>query len=125
MLNSDPFPAILCGLITGLIVTLLNNKLKKRLNKNQVIDSQGVIFTFFIAALIGGFYSAILTAVYPYPSKVPTSVNTWTYYWPDQWLPLGRSKIGQGALQVAATLWSIGIGLLSAIAPALIFYFTT
>jgi hypothetical protein len=40
-------------------------------------------------------------------------------------LPSGRSKIGQGALQVAATFWSIGIGLLSAIAPAIIFYFTT
>jgi hypothetical protein len=39
-------------------------------------------------------------------------------------LPSGRSKIGQGALQAVATLWSIGIGLLSAIAPAIIFYFT-
>lgn len=51
---------------------------KKPLNNPAVFDSHGTLFTFFIAALIGGLYSAILAAVYPYPSEVPTSVSTWT-----------------------------------------------
>lgn len=106
-------------------MTILNNKLKIPLNRNSVFDTHGVLYAFFVAALIGGFYSAILSAVYPYPTDIPTSVNTWTNNGPNQWLPSQRSKIGQGALQVAATFWSIGIGLLSAIAPAIIFYFTT
>jgi hypothetical protein len=109
----------------GIIVTVFNNKLKKSLNKNSVFDVHGILYTFFISSLFGGLYSAILAAVYPYPSDIPTSANTFTNSGPDQWLPFDRSKIGQGALQVAATFWSIGIGLLSAIAPALIFYFTT
>lgn len=104
---------------------MLNNKVKIPLNNPSVYDTNGILFTFFVASLIGGFYSAILSAVYPYPSDVPTSVNTWTTDAPDQWLPSDRSKIGQGALQVAATFWSIGIGILSAIAPAFIFYFLT
>lgn len=68
ILNPDPFPAILCGLLVGAIVTLLNNKLKKKLNKNSVIDTHGALYTFFFSSLFGGFYSAILTAVYPYPT---------------------------------------------------------
>jgi hypothetical protein len=111
-------------LIAGLIVTLFNHKLKKPLNRNSVVDTHGVLYTFFIASLYGAIYISILTAVYPYPSDVPTSVNTWTSG-PNQWLPSGRSKIGQGALQIAAGFWSIGIGLLSAIAPAIVIYFTT
>lgn len=31
----------------------------------------------------------------------------------------------QGGLQLAATFWSIGMGMLSSVATALIFYFTT
>jgi len=108
-----------------LIVTLFNNKLKIGLNNPSVKDTHGVLYAFWISSLIGGFYSGILSAVYPYPSDVPTSVNTWETNAPDQWLPDDRSKIGQGALQVAATFWSIGMGLLSAVAPAIIFYFTT
>ena len=104
---------------------MFNNKLKKPLNRDSVIDSNGALYTFFISSLFGGLYSAILTAVYPYPSDVPTSSSTFTSSGPNQWLPYNRSKIGQGGLQVAATFWSIGIGLLSAIAPAIIFYFTT
>jgi hypothetical protein len=76
ILNPDPFPAILCGLIVGIIVTVTNNKLKKRLNNNSIIDTHGVLYTFFLASLFGGLYSAILTAVYPYPTDTPTSVNT-------------------------------------------------
>jgi hypothetical protein len=124
-LNPDPFPAILCGLISGAIVTLLNHYAKKPLNNPEVIDTHGTLYTFFVAALIGGIYSAILSAVYPYPTDIPTSVNTWTNSGPNQWLPFARSKIGQGAMQIAATFWSIGIGLLSSIAVAFILYFTT
>lgn len=68
IINPDPFPAILCGLIVGLIVTVMNNKLKKKLNNPSVIDTHGIFYTFWFSALIGGFYSAILEAVYPYPS---------------------------------------------------------
>lgn len=115
----------MCGLITGFIVTILNNKAKFELNNPAVYDTHGTLFTFFTAAVIGGIYSAILCAVYPYPSEVPDSVNTWISYGFNQWLPNERSKIGQGALQIAALFWTIGIGMLSAIAPAFIFYFTT
>jgi hypothetical protein len=104
---------------------LLNNKLKKPLNRNSVFDTHGVLYVFFISALFGGFYSAVLSAVYPYPTDIPTSVNSWTNNGPNQWLPSSRSKIGQGALQAAATFWSVGMGFLSAIGPAFIFYFTT
>lgn len=38
------------------------------LNNPAVYDTHGTLFTFFTAALIGGIYSAILSAVYPYPS---------------------------------------------------------
>jgi hypothetical protein len=101
-LNPDPFPAILCGLISGAIVTLLNHYAKKPLNNPEVIDTHGTLYTFFVAALIGGIYSAILSAVYPYPTDIPTSVNTWTNSGPNQWLPFARSKIGQGAMQIAS-----------------------
>ena len=95
------------------------------MNNPDVIDTQGTLYTFFTSALIGGIYSAILAAVYPYASEVPTSVNTWTSSNVNQWLPYDRSKISQGGLQIAAICWSIGIGLLSSIAVAFIFYFTT
>lgn len=123
-INPDPFPAILCGLITGLIVTLLNHKLKKPLNNPDVIDTQGTLFTFLFSSIIGGIYSAIMMAVYPYPSEVPTSVNTWTSA-NNQWLPYDRTKFSQGGLQLAAVCWTVGVGVLSSIAVALIFYFTT
>lgn len=123
-LNPDPFPAILCGLITGLIVTVLNHKLKKPLNNPDVVDTQGTLFTFFFSALIGGIYSGILAAVYPYPSEIPATVNTWGLA-DNQWLPYGRTKISQGGLQIAAICWSIAIGILSSLAVAFIFYFTS
>ena len=103
----------------------MNHKLKKPLNNPEVIDTQGTLYTFFASALIGGIYSAILAAVYPYSSEIPTSVNTWVASNTNQWLPYGRSKITQGGLQIAAICWSIGIGLLSAIGVAFILYFTT
>jgi len=102
----------------------LNHKLKKPLNNPEVVDTQGTLYTFFVAALIGAIYSGILEAVYPYPSEVPTSVNTWTLN-TNKWLPTNRSKIFQGGLQIAALCWTIAIGLLSSLAVAFIFYFTT
>lgn len=108
-----------------MIVTILNHKLKKPLNNPEVIDTQGTLYTFFFSALIGAIYSGILAAVYPYASEVPTSVNSWTSSGVNQWLPYGRSKISQGGLQIAALCWSVGIGLLSSIAVAFIFYFST
>ena len=111
--------------MVGIIVTLLNHKLKKPLNNPEVIDTQGTLYTFFASALFGGIYSAILAAVYPYASEVPISVNTWASSNANQWLPYNRTKFTQGGLQVAATFWSIGIGLLSAIGVAFILYFTT
>jgi len=112
-------------LIAGIIVTILNHKLKKPLNNPDVIDTQGTLYTFFASALIGGIYAAILAAVYPYASETPTSVNTWVSSNANQWLPYDRTKISQGGLQIAAVCWTIGIGLLSSIAVAFIFYFTT
>ena len=102
----------------------MNNKLKKPLNNPDVVDTQGTLFTFFFSAVIGGIYSGILSAVYPYPSEVPSSVNTWTSA-SNQWLPGERSKISQGGLQIAAICWSIGIGVLSSLAVGLIFYLSS
>ncbi len=39
-------------------------------------------------------------------------------------MPLDRSKISQGGLQIAAICWTIGIGILSSLAVGLIFYFS-
>ncbi len=102
----------------------MNHKLKKPLNNPDVVDTHGTLYTFFTAALIGGIYSAILAVVLPDPSEVPTSVNNWTLA-ANQWLPYNRTKFMQGGLQLAATFWSIGMGMLSSVATALIFYFTT
>lgn len=102
----------------------MNHKLKKPLNNPDVVDTQGTLYTFLFSSIIGGIYSAILMAVYPYPSEVPTSVNTWTSA-SNQWLPYGRSKIAQGGLQIAAVCWTIGIGILSSLAVAFIFYFSS
>jgi hypothetical protein len=103
----------------------LNHKLKKPLNNPDVVDTQGTLYTFFVAALIGAIYSGVLEAVYPYASESPTSVNTWTTVASNQWLPTNRSKIFQGGLQIAALCWTIAIGLLSSLAVSFIFYFTT
>jgi len=110
--------------MVGFIVTIMNHKFKKPLNNPDVNDTQGTLFTFFVSALFGGIYSAILAAVYPYPSEVPTSVNTWASN-TNQWLPRNRTKYEQGGLQIAAVCWTIGIGVLSGLAVALIVYFTT
>lgn len=77
-LNSHPFPALLIGLIVGILTTILNHKLKKPLNNPDVIDTNGTIFTFWTAALLGGIYSAILAAFYCWGPDVVTSVNTST-----------------------------------------------
>jgi len=77
-LNPDPFPALLCGLIVGIIVTIMNHKLKKSLNNPDVVDTQGTLYTFFTAALIGGIYSGCLAAVFPYGAESPTGTNSWT-----------------------------------------------
>jgi hypothetical protein len=76
-LNSDPFPAILCGLIAGFITTILNHKLKKPLNNPEVVDTQGTLFTFFTASLFGGIYSAILAAVFPWGPNMATASNSY------------------------------------------------
>ena len=102
----------------------MNHKLKKPLNNPDVVDTQGTLFTFFFSAVIGGIYAGILSAVYPYPSEVPSSVNTWTSA-SNQWLPGDRSKISQGGLQIAAICWSIAIGILSSLAVGLIFYLSS
>jgi hypothetical protein len=111
-------------LITGLIVTVLNHKLKKPLNNPDVVDTQGTLFTFLFSAIIGGIYAGILAAVRPHPSEVPNSVNT-SVYASNQWMPSDRSRISQGGLQIAAICWTIGIGILSSLAVGLIFYFST
>jgi|694.fasta_scaffold109651_4 flagellar biosynthesis protein FliQ len=63
---SHPFPALLIGTIVGIITTILNHSTKKPLNNGGVIDTQGTIITFFVPALIGGLYSAIIQAVGAY-----------------------------------------------------------
>lgn len=63
---SHTFPALLIGNIVGVVVTLLNHFLKKKLNDGGVIDTQGTLFVFFVPALLGGIYSAIIQAVSPY-----------------------------------------------------------
>jgi hypothetical protein len=102
----------------------MNHKLKKPLNNPDVVDTQGTLFTFFFSAVIGGIYAGILSAVYPYPSEVPSSVNTWTSA-SNQWLPADRSKISQGGIQIAAICWSIAIGILSSLAVGLILYLSS
>lgn len=108
-----------------MVITFLNYKLKKPLNNPEVVDTQGTIWTFFFAALIGAIYAAILSAVRPYSSEFPLSVNTWTMSDANLWLPSDRSKITQGGLQIAALCWTVGIGLLSSVAVAIIFYFSS
>ncbi len=102
----------------------MNHKLKKPLNNPDVFDTQGVLYTFFMASLIGGIYSAILAACRPHASEIPVT-NYTTVSANNQWLPYDRSPITQGGLQIAAVCWSIGIGVLSSIAVALISYLTT
>lgn len=105
-------------------MTVLNHKLKKPLNNPDVVDTQGTLFTFLFSAIIGGIYAGILSAVRPHPSEVPNSVNT-SVYASNQWMPLDRSKISQGGLQIAAICWTIGIGILSSLAVGLIFYLSS
>jgi hypothetical protein len=103
----------------------MNHKLKRPLNNPDVVDTQGTLFTFFFSAFIGGIYSAILAAVYPYGSEVPSSVNSWTYNAGNQWLPYNRTKFYQGGIQLAAICWSIGIGMLSSLAVGFILYLSS
>ena len=56
----------------------MNHKLKKSLNNPDVVDTQGTLYTFFTAALIGGIYSGCLAAVFPYGAESPTGTNSWT-----------------------------------------------
>lgn len=103
----------------------MNHKLKRSLNNPEVVDTQGTLYTFFIAGLIGGIYSACLAAVHPYGPEIPTSVNTWTEFSALSWLPYGRDKYSQGGMQLAGTFISIAIGILSSVATALILFLTT
>jgi len=63
---SHPFPALLIGTIVGAITTIMNHSIKKPLNFGGVIDTQGTFITFFIPALLGGIYSAIIQTVRAY-----------------------------------------------------------
>ena len=42
------FPAMLMGLTSGVVSTLGNTLLKKKINSNGNIDSQGVLFSFLV-----------------------------------------------------------------------------
>ena len=57
------FPAMLVGMTAGIVSTLGNSLLKKKINSNGNIDSQGVLFSFLVPALIGAVYSSIIAAI--------------------------------------------------------------
>jgi hypothetical protein len=114
----------LIGLIVGVLITILNHKLKKPLNNPDVIDTQGVLFTFFVAGLLGGIYSSCLAAVGLYGPTIATSVSTVINVAGLAWSPLGRDRFSQGGFQIAGTFIALGIGALSAVAVGILTYLT-
>eukprot|EP00919_Chromeraceae_sp_WS-2016_P052451 GHVR01124515.1.p1 GENE.GHVR01124515.1~~GHVR01124515.1.p1 ORF type:complete len:118 (+),score=7.26 GHVR01124515.1:2983-3336(+) len=106
---SNPFPAILIGLIAGILSTLLNATMKKALNRTGVIDSQGALFTFLIPSFIGGIYSAILQAIGASDPGV------------GPYIEQGRSSFVQGGMQIAGIFITIGIAVISGLILGLIF----
>ena len=56
---SNPWPAMLVGMLSGMISTYLNTKMKS-INSKGVVDSLGSICLFLIPSLGGAIYSSIL-----------------------------------------------------------------
>jgi hypothetical protein len=82
------------------------------MNANGVIDSLGSLMVFFIPALIGGIYSAILFTTSSYgPNN--TDVGSQAYN-------NNRSRFGQGGYQLIGVALSIGIGLAAGLLIGLI-----
>ena len=103
----NPFPALLIGFLAGVITTLLNSK-KKSLNDKEkgVIDSLGSLMVFFVPALLGGFYSAILFTTASYGPDNTDATNQ---------VLAGRSRWGQGSFQLVGMAITLGIALLCGI----------
>mgnify|MGYP003691359827 CR=1 FL=1 len=51
------------GTLAGAVSALGNSLAKRRVNGGGVIDSQGVLFSFMIPAIIGMIFSSILAAI--------------------------------------------------------------
>jgi len=119
---------MLAGLMIGTITTIMNHKLKKPLNNPEVADTQGVLFTFFISSLFGGFYSACLTPVGPFGvDQAVLNGNTlgWTENESLRWISADRDRFEQGGFQVLGTVVSGGIGTVTGLAVGLLYRLTT
>lgn len=88
-----PAFTIAIGCIGGIVSTIGFNKISHFLHRRGLYDTVGITNLHFFTAVIGGFFSAIICAI---------------YYERDR-----RSKSRQGGIQVALTFISFGIALLS------------
>lgn len=106
------FPAILVGTTAGIVSTLGNSLLKKKINANGNIDSQGVLFSFLIPGLIGSIYSSIISAI---DTQSPGGNGLSMLILND------RTFNGQGALQLAGAGIAIGCGAIAGIIVGLLY----
>lgn len=119
--------------MVGVITTIMNHKLKKPLNNPEVVDTQGTLYTFFIASLFGAFYSACLATVTPYGADVATVATnsaglTSVVYSEDstlKWLGAGRDRFEQGGFQVLGTVVSAAVGVFAGLAVGAFYAITT
>ncbi len=100
---SNPWPAMLIGMLSGIVSTYLNTKMKS-INHKGVVDSLGSICLFLIPSLGGAIYSSIL-----YTTNAYGPLNNSTYRQVDG----ERSRWTHGAYQLVGLGITIGISLVT------------
>lgn len=101
-LITNPAGALAVGLISGSISTLGYAKLSEKLARWHIYDTCGINNLHGMPGLFGGLSSAVFISAY---NLTPLSIGTATV----DFMNVDFSK--QGALQVAGTFISLGIGL--------------
>ena len=102
-------------------MSFAQSRLKKRINKRGVIDSNSVIFHFIIPSLFAALFSAILQGVNKSDAtftatnvvNVTTSTFNTTLIANRPYVGWGRNSAIQGIYQLAGWGISVGIGAIS------------
>jgi len=103
------------GTVVGFICSMCQNRVRRFINKNGVIDSNGVLFNFFVPSLFAAIASTILSGI-GNTSNTATLATGGSLSGTDTFGPnadAGRSPTTQGGYQLIGWMISICFGLIA------------